>query len=164
MLMRNSEMNGWQAALALALGVLGTLAGLYLAIHVVGPITRAWLGVPRGFNEDYATREAWLQARAVQLLSLAGVFLLVGLASAVAKSPKPLAWSLWAANPFSVGLGYWFGQRFWSANGPGEYFGYAGLGLLALLSPFILAPCTLLGTRIGRGQGDKGQEDRRDVS
>jgi hypothetical protein len=148
--MRNPEMKAWHSALALAIGILGALVGLYLAIHVVGPVVRTLLGVPWGFNEDHPTREAWLQARAVQLLSLGATFFLIGLASGVAKYPKSLARILWAANPFSVGLAYWFCQRLWSANGPGEYFGYAGLGLLALIAPFVLAPCALLGNRIGR--------------
>jgi hypothetical protein len=149
MLIRDSEMRAWHAALALAFGILATFAALYLAIHLVGPFVRAWLGVPAGFNEDYSTKEAWRQARGVQILSLIAVFFLIGLALGVAKCPKPFAWSLWTANPFSVGFGYWVFQRLFSSSGPGEYFGYVGLGLLALLSPFVLAPCMLLGTRIG---------------
>ena len=148
--MRNRGLKIWQASLALACGVFATLAGLYLAIHVAGPIIRSVLGTPRGFNEDYATREAWLQARAVQLLSVGAIFLVAGFLFGVAKCPKSLASALWAANPFSIGLGYWFAQRLWSGNGPGEYFGYVGLGLLALLAPFVLAPCALLGIRMGR--------------
>ena len=149
MLMRNREMKGWRATLAMAFGILGTFAGLYLAIHIGGPIVRAWLGIPRGFNEDYATREAWWQARIVQLLSLSAVFFLVGLASGVVKYSKPLAWSLWVANPFSVGFGYWLYQSFFSARDPGEYFGYVGLGLLALAAPFVFAPFMFLGIWVG---------------
>jgi len=145
--MRDHDVKGWHALLALAFGILGTVAGLYLAIHIVGPTIRAWLGVPPGFNVDYATREAWRQARSVQLLSLSAVFFLAGLASGVVKYPKPLAWSLWVANPFSVGFGYWLYQSFFSANSPGEYFGYVGLGLLALAAPFVFAPCMFLGIR-----------------
>ncbi len=149
MLIRDREAKALHAVRALALGTFGTFAGLYLAIHFVGPIVRDWLGVPRGFNEDYATRAAWLEARTVELVSVAAIFFLIGLASGFAKLSRPFAWSLWTANPFSVGFGYLIFQRFWSARGPGEYFGYVGLGFLGLLAPFVLAPCLLLGTRIG---------------
>ena len=144
------KLKGSHAMLALALGISGALVALHLAIHVVGPTTRQWLGVPVGFGEDYATKEAWRQARVIQILSLAAVFFVVGLASGVAKCSKPLAWSFWAANPFSVGLAYWLYQRLCSGSGPGEYFGFAGLALLAAAAPLVFAPCVLLGIRIGR--------------
>jgi hypothetical protein len=136
-------------ALSVAIGFMCAFIGLYAAIHLVGPIIRAWLGAPAGFSQDYTTKEAWRQARAVQLLSLGLIFVLNGILFGVARSSKPVVRAIWTANPFSVGLAYWFFQVLFSSRVPGEYFGDMGLALLSLLSPLVLAPCMLLGTWIG---------------
>jgi len=151
MLINKHHDNVSHSALALGFGILGAVAGLYFALHVIGPTMRYTLGTPHGFNGDYATRDAWVQARAAQIVSLGLIFFVVGLVRAVLLGrPQSVSSALWTASPLSVGFGYWFFQRFWSGHGPGEYFGYAGLALLALLAPIVLAPSMLIGNRVGR--------------
>jgi hypothetical protein len=132
-----------------AAGFVCSFIGLYLAIHLVGPIIRTWLGVPEGFNQDHPTHQAWLQARGVQLLSLGLVFFFFGIVSGMVKAAQRAAYSFWTANPISMGLAYWTFQTLFSSRGPGEYFGDVGLVLLSVLSPVLLAPSMVLGVMIG---------------
>jgi len=139
----------WRWLLAIALGMLAAFAGLHVALYIVGPLTRALFGVPFGFNADYGTREAVTQATAVQLVSVGLVFFVAGLGYGILNCSRPIARSLWVANPLSVGFGYLAYARLDSTGSPAEYFGHLGFVLLALAAPVILAPTMALGIRLG---------------
>jgi hypothetical protein len=134
----------------LLLGVAVSVFALFVAVHVLGPAMRGLLGTPFGYDQDYATRPALTQATAVRILSLGAAFLLLGVVLSRFRVRKSWPVALIVANPVTVGFGYAIYQALWSGSYAGEYFGYGGLGMMALAAPVVLAPCVLLGLRIAR--------------
>lgn len=132
------------------LGVIVSVIALFIAVHGVGPIARTLLGVPFGYDQDYASRSALAQATAVRVVSLGAAFVLVGVVLSWFGVRKSWAVALIVANPVTVGVGYAIYQALWSGSYAGEYFGYGGLGMIALAAPLVLAPCLLLGLQIAR--------------
>lgn len=134
----------------LLLGVAVSVLALFVAVHMLGPGVRALLGTPYGYDQDYATRSALTQATAVRILSLGAAFLLLGVVLSRFRMPRSWPVALIVANPLTVGFGYAIYQALWSGSYAGEYFGYGGLGMMALAAPVVLAPCVVLGLRIAR--------------
>lgn len=134
----------------LLLGVIVSVVALFIAVQLVGPAARTLFGEPFGYDQDYATRSALTQATAVRVVSLAAAFLFVGMVLSKFRVRKSWAVALIVANPVTVGFGCAIYQALWSGSYAGEYFGYGGLGMIALAAPLILAPCLLLGLRISR--------------
>lgn len=130
---------------AVVLGIAVSFGALYLAVGAVGPAARAAFGDPFGYGQDYATRQAWLQAAAVRVLTSAIAFLVLGSFLADFPVRRPWAVALTIANPISVCVGYGLYQRLWSGVFAGEYFGYVGMAMMALAAPLIFAPCIRLG-------------------
>lgn len=134
----------------LLLGVMVSVVALFIAVHLVGPAARTLLGEPFGYDEDHATRPTLIQATAVRVVSLAVAFVLVGVALFKFGVRKSWAVALIVANSVTVDFGYAIYQALWSGSYAGEYFGYGGLGMMALAVPLVLAPCLLLGLQIAR--------------
>jgi hypothetical protein len=134
----------------LILGVMVSVVALFIAVHLVGPASRALFGEPFGYDQDHATRSALTQATAVRVVSLAAAFVLVGVVLARFGVRRSWAVALVVANPVTVGFGYATYQALWSGRYAGEYFGYGGLGMIALAAPLVLAPCLFLGLQIAR--------------
>lgn len=134
----------------LLLGVAVSVFALFVAVHVLGPVARELLGTPFGYDQDYATRPALTQATAVRVLSLGAAFLVLGMVLSRFRVRGSWPVALVLANPVTVGFGYAIYQTLWSGSYAGEYFGYGGLGMMAIAAPLLLAPCVLLGLRIAR--------------
>ena len=135
---------------ALLLGAVVSVVALFIAVHLVGPVARTLFGEPVGYNQDHATRSAFTQATAVRVGSLAAAFLFVGLVLSKFGVRKSWAAAVAVANPVTVGFGYGVYQALWSGRYAGEYFGYGGLGMIALAAPLIFAPCLFMGLPIAR--------------
>lgn len=134
----------------LMLGVIVSVISLFIAVHLVGPAARTLFGVPFGYDQDYARRSALTQATAVRVVSLGAAFVLVGAVLSRFGVRKSWAVALIVANPVTVGVGYAVYQSLWSGSYAGEYFGYGGLGMIAVAAPLVLAPSLLLGLQIAR--------------
>lgn len=93
----------------------------------------------------YPTWPALTQATAVRLVSLGATFFLVGMALSPFCIRRSWLVALIVANPVTVGFGYAIYQALWSGSYAGEFFGYGGMGVLAVTAPLLLAPCLLLG-------------------
>jgi hypothetical protein len=126
---------------------------LIVSTFIVGPIVRYGLGAPRDFNRDYVSREALQQALGSHGLTLALAFLLLGVLSKAWGSRKLVKWSLFSANPITIGLGYALYRAILISHGTAEYFGLVGWVWLSLLSPLLFAPFAFLGARQARGVG-----------
>jgi hypothetical protein len=123
---------------------------LLLALTIIGPAFRRWFGAPLDFNTDYTSKEAFRQALTIQGIALGLVFLLLGMIATGWGSRSAMKWSLWAANPASIGLGYLLYRKAMYPEGPWEYFSYQDWATLSLFGPILLVPCAILGLRIGR--------------
>lgn len=130
------------------LGIVVSFVALTLSVHFVGPAVRSVLGEPSGYDGDYAVPSALVHSMAIRLGSLACVFAVVGAVLSRCGVRESLSLALTVVNPVSVGLGYCLYQACWSGEYAGEYFGYGGLGMVALLAPFVAAPALRLGLRI----------------
>jgi hypothetical protein len=136
--------------LTITIGTVAATGALLAALMITGPVFRRWVGSPADFDQDYTSIGAFYQVLVVQGISLAVAFLLVGVLVKAWESKSILKWSLWAANPVTVGVGYWLYRSAASIARPWEYFSYADWVLVSLLSPLILVPCASLGARLGR--------------
>lgn len=132
------------------LGTLVSLVALILAVAVVGPMVRTLIGAPPGFGSDFTSLEAYIQAGAVQCVSLSFLFFLFGLSARPRVVKSKWQRALGSANPLSVGLGYFLLRLISADIWPYEYTSYRNWMLLALLAPFILAPLVYLGILLNR--------------
>jgi hypothetical protein len=136
-------------AVPMLVGVGVSFTALFLAVSLVGPAARAIFGNPAGFGLDYATRSAWLEATAVRVISVGVLFLIVGALAAHFRLAGTWTKALLMANPLNVGVAYWFYQECWSGHFAGEYFGFMGMAVVALLAPILSVLSFMTGFRIG---------------
>lgn len=129
----------------LVLAVCLTVAGLFLAVFIGGPITRALFGIPPGFHDHFVSSEGQNQALVVQFIAVGTAFLLLGMVMGPKVAPPRLPWALLAANPITVGVGFVvFKLSYQALHLPvheTEYYLIGGGALLALTSPVIFALC-----------------------
>jgi hypothetical protein len=141
----------------IALAVASTVAALFAAVMVGGPIIRALLGPPPGFHEDFVSREAYDEALLVQAPSVGIAFLVLGI---VWGRGRRLSWklALAAANPVTVGLGFvifmvWYKSLHFEWQY--EYYGVWNGVRLALAAPIIFAACLRAGATMRKSSFEK---------
>lgn len=134
----------------LLLGTVVALAALVLATVAAGPALRALVGPPTGFDSDYTSTAAYVQAGVAQCISLAVAFFLFGIAARNAGTKGGWRWALWVANPISVGVAYWVFRLSRSGGWPYEYTAYHGWLVLMLVAPLLFAPCVHFGSHLLR--------------
>ena len=148
--MTEGDERGLRPILTVATAVATACCALIVSTFIVGPIVRYWLGAPRDFDQDYVSREALQQAFGSHGVSLALAFLLLGVLSKAWGGRQLLKWSLLAANPITIALGYALYRAILISHGTAEYFGLFGWVWLSLLSPLLFAPFAFLGVRYAR--------------
>jgi hypothetical protein len=131
-------------------GIVVVISMLIVALLIVGPLVRKYFGEPFDFNSDYESFSAMRQAFAVQSFSLGLGFLLFGMATKAWKNDRILLWSILAANPITIMIGYliyFFNSSLFDYTVTGYYNLEVG-GILFLISPIIFTPCAYLGACI----------------
>src|SRR5438477_5605966 len=129
-------------AVILLLAICETMAGLFLAAFVGGPVARALFGVPAGFREHFTSNAALGQALLVQAITLGFVFLLLG--TAFGRKVNRFRCAVWAANPITVGIGFVLYKLIYeSLPSPHdvEYYHVRNGAILAIAAPVIFAFC-----------------------
>jgi hypothetical protein len=142
------------------LGIVATIVALSLGVFVGGPLIRLLLGPPVGFHEDFTSMAAYRQALIVQFIFVALVFLLLGIALGQKVRDVHLAWTLWVANPITVGTGfviYSVGYR----SLPGgyrldEYYNVRNGVFLAIAAPFLFGLCFRAGAHLSNHRLRRG--------
>jgi hypothetical protein len=133
----------------LLLAICTTMAGLFLAVFVGGPVARALFGLPIGFREHFTSNAALGQALLVQAVSVGLAFLLLG--TAIGRRVAHFRWAVWGANPITVGIGFILYKLIYeSLPGPHdlEYYHVRDGVVLAVAAPLIFALCCLGGMRL----------------
>jgi hypothetical protein len=139
------------------IATVSTVAGLFVAVMVGGPLIRELLGPPPGFHEDFVSREAYNQALLVQVPSVGIAFLVLGIFFGRGSRPS---WklALVAANPLTVGLGFVIFKLWYQSLHLGwqyEYYSVRNGALLALVAPIIFAACFGVGASMRRSSFEK---------
>jgi hypothetical protein len=125
---------------------------LLFALHVGGPVVRAVLGPPDGFNQDYVSPEAFYQAIGVQLLCLTTAFFLFGRFMRRSSERPSIASLVSISNPLTLAIGFGLYRVLVNQERtPYEYFVYTPWIVISLAS-ILFVPSMLLGTKVGRGQ------------
>lgn len=139
--------------IGLPLSVLGaTTLALLFAFFPGGPIACALLGEPDGYGLDYTSGWALNQALLVQAACLAFAFLLLGMAFGRTIEGSRIQWTLWAANPITIGAGCVLFKLL--HDGLPEHllsveYSHVRNGLLlVLLAPFLFAYCSRMGAYV----------------
>jgi hypothetical protein len=129
-----------------------TLSGLLLAAFVGGQIARAWFGVPVGFREHFTSSIAQRQALLAQIACVGLAFLLLGIAFGRTVRSARFAWTVWAANPITVGVGFAIYKLVYQslplANHDIEYFSLRNGVLLSTVAPLVFAFCFFMGEHL----------------
>src|ERR1700730_4850745 len=79
------------------LAICVTMAALFLAVLIGGPLARAFFGVPVGFREHFTSSAAFRQALLVQAVTVGFAFLLLGVALGREVESAHFCWTVWAA-------------------------------------------------------------------
>jgi hypothetical protein len=136
------------------LAVIVTIAALLFATFALGPLVRALLGVPAGFNEDFTSPAAYSQALFVQAISVGIGFLVFGGAIGAKAEEVGFRQSVWAVNPITVGVGFaaykWIYHSLRSPNYLPEYDSPSIFALFVVTAPVLFAFCLFGGAYLRR--------------
>jgi hypothetical protein len=94
-----------QRAFLVLVAIGATISALFLAERLGGPLARAVLGPPAGFQTDVTTPAAYGQAFLVQGVFLGLAFLLLGTIAGWRFRAFGYKYALWVANPITLGVG-----------------------------------------------------------
>jgi len=131
------------------LAVILVVLSQIVAAFVVGPIVRSTWGAPLDFDSDYTSGEALRHALFIQGICGVMAFMALGFLTNGWGSARVIRWSLLAASPLSVAVGFWL-YRFVAPESTPEYSGYGIWFVMSVVGPVVFAPATVLGVRIRR--------------
>lgn len=131
-------------------GVVLVAVTMTTAFHAIGPAVRSLLGAPADYGSDYMSAEALRQALVLQILTGTVGFLAFGYVTDAWRREEVFRWGTVAANPLTVGAGYWLYRAINPNDIPTEYSGYLGAVVLSLIGPLVMAPAAFLGVRLRR--------------
>ena len=135
--------------LKLVAGTLVAMAAFSLGYLVGRPFLGAVWGLPLGYGWDSLTWQVFFRAIVAQSLFLVPMFVMLGYCG---QADGLVADAVSAANPVTVGLGYWLYYSLILAGGHADieypYFHLSGCLLWLAGSVLLLAPCTYAGGRL----------------
>jgi hypothetical protein len=139
----------WDRAGMFFRGIITASAGLAVGAFTIGPLLLWGFGEPLDFNSNYSSRPATFQALIAHGIALFLTYFVLGAARGItSRSSRPGA--SWAANPLTLGSGYWIYRMAFAAVLPYEYFGSIGWAFVSVITPIPLAGAVRAGGLVSR--------------
>jgi hypothetical protein len=133
------------------LAICATVVALFLAVLLGRPLARALFGVPVGFREHFTSNAAFREALLVQAVAIGFAFLLLGIGLGHKAGSTHFRWTVWAANPITVGVGFVTYKLIYESLAlphDVEYYHIRNGAILAIAAPIVFASCCLIGARL----------------